>query len=616
MATEAPEQDAPTSERPASRIRPHQLVIGIGVAVGLFTVGSGIVPLHHRVARRLADPARGLRQHPERAEARLLHGHPGRSSSTAPSLFSPPGPELGAGRARPPGDHAEERQAPRWPTSAPASTCRRCCATPPPGSCTRSSTSASSILLGRHDRSSRSTTSCPRTLKFLHGDVYQGVLARRRRRRPGLPRRRGVGDRPPLRRSGRTASASRPSPSTRVILGTFLALGRHRLRRRGVPHRPRRPARRSRSGRSSATRCRAWSTASDNLAGWHQVWWIAHVVALLRLPRDPAGHDAAPHVHVAAEHVPARHGAAQGRDEADAEPDGDRARELRRLHRRGLHLEAAARHRRLHDVRPLHGGLPGPRHRQAARPPRDRAQDRRGHGRHRARRRCRRRSASIPEITIGADSLFERITPEEVWACTSCKACDEICPVNIEILDKILDMRRYLSLMESNFPTELGNAYRSMENSGQPVGHEPGRPGRLGRRSSTASTIVDGSDAVRPRVPLLGRLRRLVRRQEPEGHPGDGQAAAAGRHRLRHPRPVRELHRRPGPPLGQRVHLPDARHAEHRDAQRHGREEDRHAVPALLQHAAERVPAARRPLRGGAPQPVPRVADRRRASST
>jgi Fe-S oxidoreductase len=75
-----------------------------------------------------------------------------------------------------------------------------------------------------------------------------------------------------------------------------------------------------------------------------------------------------------------------------------------------------------------------------------------------------------PEITIGADSLFERITPEEVWSCTSCKACDEICPVNIEILDKILDMRRYLSLMESNFPTELGNAYRSMENSGNPWG--------------------------------------------------------------------------------------------------------------------------------------------------
>jgi Fe-S oxidoreductase/nitrate reductase gamma subunit len=77
---------------------------------------------------------------------------------------------------------------------------------------------------------------------------------------------------------------------------------------------------------------------------------------------------------------------------------------------------------------------------------------------------------TVKEITISSDSLFERITAEEIWSCTSCKACDEICPVNIEILDKILDMRRYLSLMESNFPTELGNAYRSMENSGNPWG--------------------------------------------------------------------------------------------------------------------------------------------------
>src|SRR5262245_6665539 len=81
------------------------------------------------------------------------------------------------------------------------------------------------------------------------------------------------------------------------------------------------------------------------------------------------------------------------------------------------------------------------------------------------------------DITVSADSLFERITPEELWACTSCKACDEICPVNIEILDKILDMRRYLSLMESNFPAELGNAYRAMENQGNPWGMSQGDRG-------------------------------------------------------------------------------------------------------------------------------------------
>jgi Fe-S oxidoreductase/predicted flap endonuclease-1-like 5' DNA nuclease/nitrate reductase gamma subunit len=94
------------------------------------------------------------------------------------------------------------------------------------------------------------------------------------------------------------------------------------------------------------------------------------------------------------------------------------------------------------------------------------------------------------EITISSNSLFERITPEEIWACTSCKACDEICPVNIEILDKILDMRRYLSLMESNFPTELGNAYRAMENQGNPWGMNQGERGDWANDLADV-TIVD-----------------------------------------------------------------------------------------------------------------------------
>jgi Fe-S oxidoreductase/nitrate reductase gamma subunit len=100
-----------------------------------------------------------------------------------------------------------------------------------------------------------------------------------------------------------------------------------------------------------------------------------------------------------------------------------------------------------------------------------------------------------PEITISADSLFERITAEEIWSCTSCKACDEICPVNIEILDKILDMRRYLSLMESNFPTELGNAYRSMENQSNPWGMNQGERADWARGLDDV-VIVDGSEAL------------------------------------------------------------------------------------------------------------------------
>src|SRR5688572_1606447 len=99
--------------------------------------------------------------------------------------------------------------------------------------------------------------------------------------------------------------------------------------------------------------------------------------------------------------------------------------------------------------------------------------------------------STVPSIVVSANSVFERVTPEELWACTSCKACDEICPVNIEILDKILDMRRYLALMESNFPTELGTAFRSMENSGNPWGMSQGERGAW-------ATKVDGVAIVEP----------------------------------------------------------------------------------------------------------------------
>ena len=77
---------------------------------------------------------------------------------------------------------------------------------------------------------------------------------------------------------------------------------------------------------------------------------------------------------------------------------------------------------------------------------------------------------SSTAVIEGAGTLFDRIHPDEVFACTTCGACDEICPVDIEILDRILDMRRYLTLMESEFPTELGKAFVAMENQSNPWG--------------------------------------------------------------------------------------------------------------------------------------------------
>lgn len=57
------------------------------------------------------------------------------------------------------------------------------------------------------------------------------------------------------------------------------------------------------------------------------------------------------------------------------------------------------------------------------------------------------------------------ITEEELWACTTCRACMEECPVMIEHVGSIVDMRRYLVLNESRFPSELAPAYKNLENN-------------------------------------------------------------------------------------------------------------------------------------------------------
>jgi heterodisulfide reductase subunit C len=65
-------------------------------------------------------------------------------------------------------------------------------------------------------------------------------------------------------------------------------------------------------------------------------------------------------------------------------------------------------------------------------------------------------------------NLFNWITKEEIWACTSCNACVETCPVNIDPLEIIMEMRRYLVMEESAAPTELNNMMSNVENNGAP----------------------------------------------------------------------------------------------------------------------------------------------------
>ncbi|HEY5123777.1 MAG TPA: (Fe-S)-binding protein [Ignavibacteria bacterium] len=67
------------------------------------------------------------------------------------------------------------------------------------------------------------------------------------------------------------------------------------------------------------------------------------------------------------------------------------------------------------------------------------------------------------------------ITQEELWACTTCAACVEECPVMIDHLTSIVDMRRNLAMMESDFPQEVNTVFRNLENNESPWAFSSGQ---------------------------------------------------------------------------------------------------------------------------------------------
>lgn len=77
-------------------------------------------------------------------------------------------------------------------------------------------------------------------------------------------------------------------------------------------------------------------------------------------------------------------------------------------------------------------------------------------------------SANGKDGDDGKSLLDDYITREELWACTSCNACTQACPINIDPLSIILDMRRYLVMEESAAPTELNMMFTNVENNGAP----------------------------------------------------------------------------------------------------------------------------------------------------
>ena len=252
------------------------------------------------VARRLVGPARGLRQHPVGVEGRVLHA-PADPHRLRGGAVLAAREELGAGPARQPGDDEEEHRPPA--EGLPGRRLHADAAARP-----RGGRHALAHLLQLRDPArghdgARDQPPDARERQVPPRRRVQGLRAGRRRGRRAVPRRRDLGDRPSLRPAAvphphqvqaRARRHPRHVPRHR----------RHRLRCRGLPHRPRRPARlREVVGRrlpavGPGRRQRQPGRVAPGLVDRPRV----HV---LRVRRDPADHHAAPHLHVAAQHVPA-----------------------------------------------------------------------------------------------------------------------------------------------------------------------------------------------------------------------------------------------------------------------------------------------------------------------
>jgi Fe-S oxidoreductase len=92
---------------------------------------------------------------------------------------------------------------------------------------------------------------------------------------------------------------------------------------------------------------------------------------------------------------------------------------------------------------------------------------------------------------IGDESMYGVIDPDVLWSCTTCGACVNQCPVDIEHVDHIVDMRRYQVLVENNFPAELNQLFKGLEGKGNPW-------------NMSASARMDWAKGLEFDVPVVG----------------------------------------------------------------------------------------------------------------
>ena len=209
-----------------------------------------------------------------------------------------------------------------------------------------------------------------------------------------------------------------------------------------------------------------------------------------------------------------------------------------------------------------------------------------------------------PPLLRGADG-FEAsplvpgaVTDDVVWDCVTCGACVRECPVSIEHVDHIVDLRRHLVMMESRFPAEAEPMLRDVERAGNPWGKPQTERADWAERLGVR--VLEPGDPPPEVLYWVGCAASFDERARTAAESTAKLLQAAGvDFAILGPREscTGDPARRMG-----NEYLFQA-HAEQNvgDAERGRRDEDRRELPALLQHARQRVPRLRRRVRGGAP---------------